>query len=235
MCDRTASYKRLWRGRASTAHHHISDGDFTFLLDGRSREEGEPPPPPLAPDSPFESPHRNFPRLRRATPRNLTWLNRRAIANLPSKVSRRCRVFFRPGEPRKRRATKTGTFPPHAACCGGSHKKTKMHRKHGRTFSAWTGHSSGRPITDNESDSHITITKAKQSARQYVNHREMREKKKFLRRGERPSGVQGHKRRFLNCGKHAFHEASSCVGQSGCGLCLFFRSPGPAKAGQTAH
>ena len=159
------------------------------MLDGRSREEGELlPPPPLAPDSPFESPHGNFLRLRRATPRDLTWLNRRAIANLPSKVSRRCRFFFRPSEPRKRRASRTGTFPPHAAC-GGPHQKAEMHRQHGRTFSAWTGHSSGSPITDDGSDIHITITKAKQRARQYANHREMREKKKFLRREPRGAEV----------------------------------------------
>ena len=55
-----------------------------------------------------------------------------------------------------------------------------MHRQHGRTFSAWTGHSSGSPITDDGSDIHITITKAKQRARQYANHREMREKKNFF-------------------------------------------------------
>jgi hypothetical protein len=36
-----------------------------------------------------------------------------------------------------------------------------MHRQHGRTFSAWTDHSSGSPITDDGSDIHITITKAK--------------------------------------------------------------------------
>ena len=48
------------------------------------------------------------------------------------------------------------------------------------------GHSSGSPITDDDSDIHITITKAKQRARQYANHREMREKKKkFLRREPR--------------------------------------------------
>ena len=152
------------------------------MLDGRSREEGELlPPPPLAPDSPFESPHGKFLRLRRATPRELTWLN------LPSKVSRRCRFFFRSSEPRKRRATRTGTFPPHATC-GGPHQKAEMHRQHGRTFSAWTGHSSGSTITDDGSDIHITITKAKQRARQSANHREMREKK-FLRREPRGAEV----------------------------------------------
>ena len=67
---------------------HTSDGECTLLLDGRSREEGELlPPPPLAPDSPFELPHGNVLFLRRATPRELTWLNRRAIAI----YLRRCR------------------------------------------------------------------------------------------------------------------------------------------------
>ena len=54
-----------------------------------------------------------------------------------------------------------------------------MHRQHGRTFSTWTGHSLGSPIIDDSSESHITTSKAKQRARQYANHREMREKSLF--------------------------------------------------------
>ena len=52
---------------------------------------------------------------------------------------------------------------------------------------------------------------------------------------ERPSGVQGHKRRFLNCVIGAVCAYKSYLGQSSCGLCGFFRSPGPAKAGQATH
>ena len=37
---------------------------------------------------------------------------------------------------------------------------------------------------------------------------------------------------FETAGKYAIHEARSCVGQSGCGLCVFFRSPDPPKGGR---
>ena len=50
-------------------------------------------------------------------------------------------------------------------------------------------------------------------------------------RGDRTDAERDHQE--FKATKGAFETAEST--HFGCGLCVFFRSPGPAKAGQAAH
>ena len=153
---------------------HTSDEDFTFLLDKRSREEGEPPPPSPTPDPPFESPHGHFLRLRRTAPRDLTWLNRHAIANLPSKVSRKCRVFFRPSEPRKRRRQEHFPLMRPAA---GPIKKPKCTANTAELSPP--GRATVQVVTS-PTTVWIVTSQSQRPNKGHVNHREMRGKKKLF-------------------------------------------------------
>ena len=53
--------------------------------------------------------------------------------------------------------------------------------------------------------------------------------------GNKRPGGRPRRGRFWNYRKHAFHASNSYVGESGCGLRVFFRSPGSSQAGQATH